>query len=293
MKRLLLVLLLAIPLLAWTQAPAPAPSGRYQVLDNWVDLGAGVEWNATSSVTHDAKGAAYVLRRVDPAFFVIENGKVTRKWGDGLFKWAHGVRVDRNGSLWATEAQEYHVLYKFDPNGKVVMTLGTKGSAGDGANQFNRPTDVVVGPNGDIFVSDGYGNSRVVKFSKDGKFIKAWGTKGSGQGQFNLPHSIVMDSKNRVLVGDRENARVQVFDQDGNFMEMWTGLNKPYGMAIGKDDTLYIGDADAGRITISRNGKLLDVIENLGRPHWVSLDPAGNIYMADVRGMRVRKIVKK
>jgi sugar lactone lactonase YvrE len=230
-----------------------------------------VEWNATSSVTHGAKGATIVLRRIEPSFFVIENGKLTKQWGADLFKWAHGVRVERIGSLWATEAQDYHVLYKFDQNGKVVMMLGTKGSPGEGPNQFNRPTDMVVGPNGDIFVSDGYANSRVVKFSKDGRFIKTWGTKGTGPGQFDLPHSIVMDSRNRVLVGDRENARVQVFDQDGTFIEMWSGLNKPYGMAIGKDDTLYVGDADAGKITIAKGGKVIDVIENLGRPHWVSL----------------------
>lgn len=274
---------------AWAQAP---PS-QYRVLDDWANLGPGAKWGVTSSVTTDARGVAIVLRRADPAFFVIENGKLSRQWGEGLFQWSHGVRVDRNGFLWATEARDYHLVYKFDAAGKLLMTLGRKGVAGDGPDTFNRPTDVVVAPNGDFFVSDGYGNSRIVKFSKDGKFIRTWGAKGAGPGQFNLPHSIVMDSRNRVLVGDRENARIQIFDQEGKLLDQWTGLGKPYGMAIAKDDTLYVGDADAGKITIAKNGRAVDVIENLGRPHWVSLDPSGAIYMADVRAERVRKIVKK
>lgn len=269
-------------------------TATYQTSTTWAQLPAGTVWGETSSVTADANGSILVLRRVEPSFFVFnKQGQLSKSWGQGLFKWAHGVRVDRDGAIWATDGQD-HLIYKFDMNGQVLLKLGKKGVAGDNSSPdtFNRPTDVVVAPNGDFFVSDGYGNSRVVKFTKDGKFIKTWGTKGNADGQFNLPHSIVMDSRGRVLVGDRENARVQIFDQDGKFIEKWAGLGKPYGLYIDKQDTLYVADADGGTITIAKNGKPTDVIRDLGRPHWVAMDPSGALYMADVRAQVVKKIVR-
>jgi len=217
-----------------------------------------------------------------------------KSWGEGLFKWAHGLRVDRDGFIWATDGQD-HLVYKFTMDGKQVLKLGEKGVAGDGQSRdaFNGPTDVAVAPNGDFFVSDGYGNSRVVKFSKDGEFIRIiGGRKGTGPGEFDLPHSVVIDSQNRLLVGDRENTRIQVFDLDGNFLEIWSGLGKPYGLYLTGDDTLYVADADGGTITIAKNGKAVEVIEGLGRPHWIGMDPSGALYLADVRAMRILKIVK-
>jgi DNA-binding beta-propeller fold protein YncE len=268
-------------------------SGQWKVSDDWATLPAGVKWGVTSAATSDASGRIYVIRREQIPIFVFEKGKLVKQFGQGLYTWPHGIRVDRDGYLWTVDGQD-NVIYKMDMNqgNRILLTLGTRGVTGEGPNSFNRPTDIAFAPNGDFFISDGYGNSRVVKYSKDGRFVKTWGTRGTAPGQFNLPHTIVLDSKNRVLVGDRSNSRVQVFDMDGTFLEMWTDLGAPYGLAIAKDDTLYVSDAEAGTITVSKNGKILDLIENLGRPHLIGLDPSGAIYMADVRAERARKIYR-
>ena len=263
--------------------------------NRWADLGPS-SWGITVGVTADDAGTVFAIRRVEPSFFFINAGKLTRQWGTGLFQYAHGIRVDRNGALWATDAGDFSVVYKLDPvSGAVLMTLGTKGVKGTTDSTFNRPADVTVSAAGDIFVADGYGNSRVVKYSKDGKFVKAWGTKGTAPGQFNLPHNLVIDSSNRLLVADRENSRIQVFNLDGRFLEQWPGLGgKPYGLAIAPDDTLYIGDADGGTVTIARNGKVREVIRDLGRPHQLAVDAGGAIYYADVReGKGVSRILRK
>jgi sugar lactone lactonase YvrE len=270
---------------------------KFAVSETWAQLPPSAkEWGPISSVTSDDNGSILVLRRTFPSLFVFSSdGKFLKSWGaEGLFQGpgAHGVRVSRDGSIWATDT-EYHLVYKLSQDGKVLMQIGKKGIAGDNSSQdaFNKPADVVVAPNGDFFVADGYGNSRVVKFSKNGKFLKIiGGNKGSEPGQFNLVHSVVIDSQGRLLVGDRSNARVQIFDQDGKLIDIWTGLGKPYGLYISNDNTLYVGDADGGTITIAKNGKPVDVIRNLGRPHWITLDSSGAIYMADVRGF-VKKIV--
>ena len=291
----------------WSKPDASAvksKSGLWKVSDGWATLPAGLKvvtpdpgppWGVVSAVTSDAKGIIYVLRREEIPILAFDKGKLAKQFGQGSFKWPHGIRIDREGNLWTIDGED-NVIYKWDVNhdNKLLLTLGTRGVTGDNASQdsFNRPTDIAFAPNGDFFITDGYGNSRVAKFSKDGKFIKTWGSKGTGPGQFNLPHAVVIDSRNRVLVGDRSNKRVQVFDLDGNFLEMYTTLGAPYGLAIAKDDTLYTSDADAGTITISKNGNVLDLIENLGRPHEIGLDPSGAIYMGDVRSFRARKIYK-
>lgn len=271
-------------------------NAKFTVSDTWARLPPNTEWGPLASVAADAKGSVLVLRRSFPSLFVFgADGTFGRSWGrEGLFSGtgAHGIRVDRDGHLWTTDTQ-YNVVYKLSMEGDILLQVGRKGVAGDNKSQdaFNRPADVIVAPNGDFFVADGYGNSRVVKFSKDGKFLKIiGGTKGTAQGQFDLVHSVVIDSKGRLLVGDRENARIQVFDQEGKFIELWTGLGKPYGLHITRNDTLYVADAAGGTITIAKNGKPIDVIRDLGRPHWVTMDPKGTIYMADVRGF-VKKIV--
>ena len=276
---------LALCALALAQSPS----------NTWADLGSS-SWGITAGVTADTDGGIFAIRRVEPSFFFILSGKLTRQWGSGLFQYAHGIRVDRNGALWATDAGDFSVVYKLDRNsGAVLMTLGTKGVKGTTDSTFNRPADVAVSAAGNIFIADGYGNSRIVKYAKDGKFVKTWGVKGTAPGQFNLPHNLVIDSQNRLLVADRENSRIQVFDPDGKFLEQWPGLGgKPYGLAIASDDTLYIGDADGGTITVAKNGKVLEVLRGLGRPHQLALDAAGAVYYADVReGKGVTRILRK
>jgi DNA-binding beta-propeller fold protein YncE len=268
-------------------------SGQWKVSDDWATMPPGTKWGITSAVTSDASGTIYVIRREETPILAFSRGKLVAQFGQGLYTWPHGIRIDREGYLWTVDGQD-NVIYKMDlkQGNRILMTLGKRGVSGESPDTFNRPTDVAFAPNGDFFITDGYGNARVVKYARDGRFIKAWGSRGTGQGQFNTPHTVAIDSNNRVIVGDRNNSRVQVFDMDGNFIEIWTNLGAPYGMAIAKDDTLYVSDADAGKITVSKSGKVLDVIENLGRPHLICLDSSGALYMADVRAERARKIYK-
>jgi DNA-binding beta-propeller fold protein YncE len=239
-----------------------------------------------------------VLRRADPPILIFNrDGKLVNSFGDRLFKRPHSLDVDRDGFVWATDTDE-NVVYKFTMQGKLLMTLGKKDVAGDNDSHdlFNGPTDVAVAPNGDIFVSDGDRNNRIVKFTKDGKFVKIiGGTKSSAPGQFGpapgtkasggLVHAIAFDSKGRLITIESFNPRIQAFDQDGNFIQQWVipGLMKPCGLAIAPDDTIYIGDTDAGSITLVKDGKVIDQIHQAGiRPHNVGLDSTGALFIADV-----------
>src|SRR5262249_14542325 len=153
---------------------------------------------------------------------------------------AHSVRFDAQGNLWLVDAPG-HVVYKFGPDGKEAMRLGTKNTAGTDASHFNMPTDVGFGPSGDIYVTDGYGSARVVKFTRDGKFVLQWGARGKGNGEFGLPHNLVIDAQGRVYVTDRDNQRIEVFDGNGKFLNQWTGTGGVSGLAITKDQRIWAG----------------------------------------------------
>jgi len=198
---------------------------------------------------------------------------------------------------------------KLDQDGKVLMTLGQPGVAGNGPNQFNAPSDVVVAPNGDIFVADGHGgdtNARIAKFDKDGKFIKAWGKKGTAAGDFQAPHGLALDSAGRLFVADRENNRIQIFDQDGKFITEWKQFGRPSGIWIGKDDTMYVADSQSSdklnpgykqgiRVGSAKDGKVTAFIEekkDLGSLEGVGADDAGNIYAGYTGAMNLRRFVK-
>jgi len=185
------------------------------------------------------------------------------------------------------------------------MTLGSAGVAGEGADTFNGPTDVAVARNGDVFVADGHVNNRIVKFSKDGKFIKQWGKKGSNPGEFNLPHTVFFDKRGRLFVGDRSNKRIQIFDQDGNFIDQWTQFGSPSGIFIASDDTLYVVDYnDKKRLFIgsAKDGAIKYAIDNLTLAEGVAVDKRGVIFVSEtiagktdgglVTGHMVRKVVK-
>jgi len=278
-----------------------SPVGRYELVEGWGELPDGMEWGMVSAVAVDDNGLVHVLRRREPPVIILdENGKFLKSWGAGLFTQAHGLRVDSKGFIWATSVSESfrggkgHQVFKFSPEGQLLLTLGSPDVAGDGANTFNGPSDVVVAPNGDFYVSDGYGNSRVVKFSETGQFLKAWGRKGTAAGQFDLLHSIVMDSRGRILVGDRENERVQVFDAEGNFVDQWTGLGFPYGLYITEDNLLIVDAPRRGnKITIAsaRDGEVIGTVEGMGG-HWIAADRAGNLYLA-AGDDGIKKLVKK
>jgi peptidylamidoglycolate lyase len=239
MKRIALILI-AVAALAQT-------GGRVTA---WGDLPAGLVWADASSVNSNGANV-FVLRRAAPNVVELTlEGKFVWSWGDNsLYSVAHSIDFDRDGNVWTTDSLD-HVVYKFDRDGKLLLTLGKRKVPGDNATQdlFNRPSDVAFAPNGDVFITDGYENSRIVKLDKNGKFIKIiGGTKGSGAGEFNLPHAVVIDSRGRLLIADRENERIVVMDQDGKFIDQWKGLSKPSGLAIAKDDTISVSDVDRAR----------------------------------------------
>src|SRR5439155_21560039 len=201
-----------------------AAESSYRLVEHWAQLPPGYTWGTMSAVAIDSRGNIYGFQRDDPTSKVIvfdAQGKYLKTWGEGTFPYAHGMRALRDGFIWTTDRQAQLVL-KFDRDGKLLFSLGQKNVAGnmDSTDAFNGASDVAMAENGDIFVSDGEGqNTRVVKFSKDGKFIKSWGTKGTGPGQLNGPHCIAIHSKGRVWVGDRGNKRLQIFDQDGKYRD--------------------------------------------------------------------------
>ena len=262
-------------------------------------LPADVVLGKCSAVAINSKGEIYLFHRGPrPILCVDAVGKLIRSWGDKEIGIPHGLRVDRQDSVWVTDMGRHRVL-KFDPTGKLMLALGT-GQAGTGNDQFDRPTDVAFAPNGDVFVSDGYGNNRVMKFTVAGRFIKSWGTNGTNTGEFDLPHSIIMDSKNRLLVGDRGNERIQLFDAEGTFLEQWPGF-APYGIAINGDNQVFVADAIANQVLrLNESGKVEQHWGKLGSglgefdvPHMLAFDATGNLFVAEVGNMRFQKLTKK
>src|SRR5580765_2317825 len=210
---------------------------KYRLVPGWGTMPEGASWGQVPGMAIDAAGKIYAFHRAEPPIVEIDTaGKILRRWGAEMFVWPHGIRIDRDGFLWVTDGRardgKGQQVFKMTPDGKVVLALGTRGVAGDGPDAFNGVCDVAIGRNGDIFVADGHVNARIVKFTRDGKFIKSWGSKGTGHGQFDLPHAIVIDRRGRVLVADRSNNRIQIFDQEGAYLDEWTQFGTPSGMFI-------------------------------------------------------------
>jgi streptogramin lyase len=274
---------------------AAQPAGPYTVDANWAQLPAGTAWNGnTSWITADGKGNVVVLVRTAPYFRVFSrDGRFVKTFGDdGLFQSAHSVTVDAQGFLWVTDSAA-HVVHKFNPEGKLLMTLGKKGVAGDNSSRdlFNQPNHVAIAPNGDIYVSDGYVNARVVHFSGAGQFVRIiGGVKGSAPGQLQLPHGVALDSRGRILINDSDNQRVSVFDKEGRFVESWPFPSRG-GIAVAADDTVYVSDVNAGIVNIVRNGKRIDSV-SADRAHGMGIDTDGSIYVSGASRMTVMKIAK-
>lgn len=334
--RLLLVVAVAMvleaPPAAFAQADA-APNSQpnpYRTIENWGKLPEGRTWGSTSAVDIGPDGSIWVAERcgantcagsnLAPILRFDSSGNLLKSFGEGLFIFPHGIFVDKAGNVWITDAQgkdgKGHQVIKFSPEGKVLLTLGKAGVAGDGPDTFNQPSDVVVAPNGDIFVADGHGgasNARIVKFSKEGKFIKAWGKKGSAPGEFDTPHAIAMDSKGRIFVGDRGNNRIQIFDQEGKFIAEWKQFGRPSGIFIDKHDNLYVADSESRsenhpgwkrgiRVGSAKDGSVAAFIPDpepdpdhkpTSGAEGVAADSNGDIYGAEVGPKDVKKYVKK
>lgn len=252
-----------------------------------------------SAVAANSKGEMFLFHRgKHPILCVDADGKLLRSWGDDLIGKAHGLRIDRQDNVWVTDIGHHRVM-KFDSTGKLLLSLGT-GKPGTGTDEFDQPTDVAFGADGDVFVSDGYGNSRVLKFSATGRFLKSWGTRGKLPGEFHTPHAIVVDSKGRLLIGDRENDRIQLFDADGQALGQWEGF-APYGLAINGDGHVFVADGrahqvlrlDAAGKVQQRWGQKGSALGEFNLPHMLAFDSRDNLFVAEVGSLRFQKFVKK
>ena len=348
-----------IPGLALTQVvvtPTNAAPNPYRTVENWARLPEGRTWGSTSAVYPDIDGKSiWVAERcgantcvnspnVDTVLKFDESGKLVKSFGAGLIIFPHGIFVDSAGNVWVTDGQDNlpraargaavaaattpaappakvigHQVFKFSPDGKILMTLGKPGGNQPGApaqpDSFYQPNAVFVVPNGDIFVSEGHGgaNSRLIKFNKDGKFIKEIGKKGTAHGEFDQPHTMAMDSRGRLFVGDRANNRIQILDQEGNFLEEWLQFSRPSGIFIDQQQNIYVADSESGSVSRTRTdwkrgiriGNIRDGVVTALIPdpaenpvstsaaEGVAVDAVGNVYGAEVGPRALKKYVKR
>jgi DNA-binding beta-propeller fold protein YncE len=341
--RIGMLIALAIVGMARAQTGAPTNSlpNPYRSVENWAKLPEGRTWGSTSGVAVDPDGASiWVAERcgvfaapalmkpgspfgcdgspLPPILKFDSSGTLVKSFAAGTLLFPHGLFVDREGNVWVTDLLakdgKGQQIFKFSPDGKLLLTLGKAGIAGDGPDEFNAPSAVLVAPSGDIFVADGHGgntNARIVKFTKDGKFIKTWGKKGTAPGEFDIPHALAMDSRGRLFVGDRNNNRIQIFDQDGNFIDQWTQFSRPSGLYIDKNDVIYVADSESEsatknhdgwkrgiRIGSARDGSVTALIPDpVGKvtgtsaAEGVTADAMGNVYGAEVGSKRLMKYV--
>lgn len=337
------LLAVVIALAASVVARAQALPNPYRAVDGWAKLPAGRTMGSVGDLMISPDGAhLWAIVRcdasardrfgnecldsdLDPILKFDLNGNVVQSFGGGMFIWPHGLDVDREGNVWVTDAvspkntppgKRGHQVVKFGPDGKVRLVLGTPGVPGGGPDHFNSPSDVVVAANGDIFVADSHsfdeGNNRVVKFAKDGRFLKAWGKTGYAPGEFRMLHSIAIDADGRVFVADRGNNRVQIFDQEGKFLAQWTQFGRPSGITFDDKGRIYVTDSESDneqnpgwemgiRIGEARTGWVHAfilypwgdprVVEGTGA-EFVAVDREGNLYGGEPRPRRIQKYVR-
>jgi len=328
--------------------PAVSPLGAPNDLPNpysagvsWGQLPDGRKWGSTAGIATGPDGNIWALDRcgvsgsqgtncagspLDPVLEFDPSGKFLKEFGHGMFVSPHKISVDRDGNLWVADNGikdgRGNQVFKFNQDGKLLLSLGKAGVAGPGLDTFDQPTEVAVAPNGDIFVTDGHGvaptaNARIMKFDKTGKFLKTWGKKGKGPGEFDVPHTLAFDSQGRLFVGDRQNNRIQIFDQDGHFIAEWKQFGRPSGIYIDKNDVIYVGDSESRdgkegygynpgcrrgiRIGSAKDGSLKYFVPDVGpypptegstSPEGVTADAHGNIYGAEFT-MDVKKYALK
>jgi len=315
---LIVLVITAVAATVGAQTGSPNP---YREDAGWAKLPAGAKWAGVISVDPAPNGDIWVFHRSDPPLIRFDStGKVIKSFGEGLFVQAHGMTVDRDGNVWVTDAQikdgKGNQVFKFSPDGKLLMSLGKAGVAGAGNDVFSGPADVAIAQNGDIFVADGHMAdtpvNRIMRFSKEGKFITAWGKRGKVPGEFDTPHSIAIDSRGRIFVADRSNGRMQIFDADGRFIDQWKQFGRPSGVFIDRNDNMYVADSQSNstqnpgftrgiRVGSARDGKVTALIpfvepdpekNNNAGVEGVATDARGNVFAAEVSTEILKKYVK-
>jgi streptogramin lyase len=343
--RALMIAFMALPLAATAQPadqPKAAPNpttNRYREVPGFFKLPAGRSMGSSSAVAGDSKGNIWVVDRcgannctgskLDPVMEFDANGNFVKAFGAGLLQFAHGFTIDSRDHLWITDnvptdgkGGKGQVVLEFDTSGKLLRTMGKPGVAGSGPDLFTEPNAVLVAPDGSLFVAEGHtrdykGHPRIIKFDKNGKFIKQWGSPGAGPGQFGMPHCLAMDSAGRLYVGDRDNNRIQIFTQDGKFLGQFTQFSRPSGIVIDRNDILYASDSESKnkdgyghhpgfkrgvRIGSVKDGVVTDFIPDTwpdqegsstsgGEGIWA--DGKGAVYVAQVGQKAVVKYVKR
>ena len=285
----------------------------YQQLDNWATLPEGVTWGAVIGIIPDGEGGAWIQHRSEPPIMRFDaTGTVVERFGDGMFVMAHGFCRDNDGNFWAGDsgpsrddprtAGRGYQFFKFSPDGELLLTLGQAGVSRAGRDSFIAPTACVVAPNGDIIIADGHvprpstsqqDGDRIVRYTTDGEFVDAWGQHGSGPGEFDGPHALAFDSQGRLFVADRSNNRVQVFDENMNFLDDWRHFGRPSGLAILADDSLFVADSESSttvagalrnpgwkngvRFGSAKDGSLLGFIDGTD-PEGLAVDELGNVW---------------
>lgn len=307
-----------------------AQANPFRLVENWAHLPQGFQWGELADAHVDAHGNLWVLHRPPtpggtassagkkgggevPILMFDSSLELVKSFGQGMFLQPHGLHVDLEGNIWVTDSGPFYApglvqgrgyqVFKFSRDGKLLMTLGKAGVNVAGPDTFVAPTDVVVNARGEIFVADGHtprptsqDGDRIVKFSRDGKFIKAWAPqKGSKPGELAGPHRLAMDSQGRLFVADRGNRRIQIFDQEGRFVDQWTQFGTPSGIWIDNNDMLYVavaGQEGGIRIGSAKDGTLTAVIRDTS-PEVVTVDAQGNVYSGLVGGMKLERYVRK
>jgi hypothetical protein len=298
----------------------------YEVDPAWPQRPSGMAWGHVPGVAVDAKDQVWIFTRAEPPVQVYAaDGTFLRAWGTGVVGKAHHIKIDSDGAVWLADIG-LHVIRKFTPQGEVLLTLGTPGVAGNDSSHLFKPTDMAFAANGDIFVSDGYGNNRVLVFDKQGKFLRQWGSLGTGPQEFSLPHAITLDPQGRVYVADRNNMRVQIFDQQGKLLDSWANILVPWGFCHSPDgdiwvcgsspmvwtvdpkyptaplgcppkDQLVIRFSPTGRVEqLWTLPKAEDGHEMPGQLNWLhamAIDSRGDLYLTDIIGQRAQKFIRK
>jgi sugar lactone lactonase YvrE len=317
--------LAVVVVVANNAAPLRAQSNPFRMVESWAQLPAGFTWGEIADADVDSQGNLWVLHRPPtpggssgkvgggetPVLQFDKSRKLVKSFGKGLMLQPHGLHVDPEGYIWVTDSGPFYApgqvagrgfqIFKFDRNGTLLMTLGKAGVGVAGRDTFVGPTDVIVNARGEIFVADGHtprpgspDGDRIVKLAKDGTFIKSWGTKGSGPGEVIGPHRLAMDSQGRLFVADRGNRRIQIFDQEGKFLDQWTQFGSPSGIWIDKSDTLYVAvpGKDGGvKIANAKTGMLTTEIAGTS-PEVAIADADGKVYSGLVGGQLLQQFVK-